>query len=303
MKRSRREITIFSMSFLDVLCSGLGAVITLFLLSYQMTAGAEDLEGQIAAGQMKLDAQAEDRKRLDRELENLLDDIRKAKERAGASSLAVRTLEARRDALLRTVDFMGVQTNKRRILVVVDLSASMGSHSSVLMEATKKIVDLFRHQADGTSTFHFNLLTFQGTDESPTFTLWKEDADLHEATESNKTSAKEFIDGFGKRLGGYTPTLKAFEKAFEQFKDKRLEAVVLVTDGAPNGTEPNEPVTLEIVRQKIHALKPKDVEIKVIGVGALLYKFPSLVNFLIDLCDPKSEPPDAPRGKGSFIGL
>ncbi|MCC6170473.1 MAG: VWA domain-containing protein [Gammaproteobacteria bacterium] len=84
MKLRRRETEVFSLSFLDVICCGFGAIILLFVLSDYTQPGAieasrEDLDRRLKALQAELFEIRGDSQRLERELAGRVDRLEKAR--------------------------------------------------------------------------------------------------------------------------------------------------------------------------------------------------------------------------------
>lgn len=82
MKRKQRETEIFSLSFLDVICCGFGAIILLLVLSefgqpLVIEKSRNDLESQLKRLQEELFVIRGDSERLERELKGRVDVLQK----------------------------------------------------------------------------------------------------------------------------------------------------------------------------------------------------------------------------------
>lgn len=237
-RRSSREISVFNMSMLDVLCSGLGAVLMMLLLIQQQSAAAR----------------------------------KKLKEEA-------------------TFHYRGLHTDKKALMILLDLSGSMKDHPEILGSISRDLLLSLQEAGQDGGPVRFNVMSFQGGDflhdngvigEYPSeLRQWREGPDLHSATEENLRSAGVWVEERIRKVGGGTPTREALLRAI---RIPDLEAILLVTDGQPTGrTLPEDarasdgttiPGEMSLTLAEVAAEQQKratPVEIHAIGIGNKLW--------------------------------
>lgn len=295
----RREINIFSMSFLDCLCCALGAIVTLLLIAQQMNVNKE-LAIRRTEEALNQIGQAEHQAKKDRQTEKEVEEqIRRMEGKKDVDAKLLRELVDYLDSL-RKVRFTGIQTNKKNLVIVVDLSGSMQEHDAVLRRAAKALIDLFRWDV---VQHRFNIVTYQTDEnEAPALQVWREGNALHPADKDAREDAKAWIDRVAAKdnLKGNTPTVTAFRRAL-QFEG--AECFFLLTDGEPTDGESTPELDrlkeqdeekwrsdagrLASIRKQIHAMKMSGQEIRCFGIGERVYEKSGVFKaFLESLADP-----------------
>lgn len=124
---------------------------------------------------------------------------------------------------------LGIHARSLRFLILVDMSASMASAEPLLRETVAALLAAMepRHAVQ--------IIGFQGINAAPNLFRWQGRGETASMTPENRAAALRFIDSLSGAFAGGTPTLGALRRALEQ----PAEAVVLITDGAPNA-DPEE---------------------------------------------------------------
>jgi len=127
----------------------------------------------------------------------------------------------------RGVEFsiLGLGTNKKDIVIVVDMSGSMTAHRGKVTEAINEVLDQMKPDNN------FVIMGYRG---GPTFDTFPNSGSLTRANASSIAQAKSFVAGMSRRFGGGTPTQIALVRAL----NLRPEAVILMSDGAPDDGQP-----------------------------------------------------------------
>jgi hypothetical protein len=291
MARQRREINIFNLSFLDVLSCGLGAVVVLFILGFYNARTYEARAKDQKDLQDALDDARrgfEEKQKVTRRLKDYVAELRRT---TSASREKIEALQRQLDSL-QSINFVGIRTERRVLLVLMDLSGSMYQEDANYARSADKLIALSQAlvQSIPGEEFRFNVMGFWGGAPAVEFPTFK--PDFVPATPENREEAtvaiKRIVDEYGKKQGG-TPTWEALSRAFSA---PGLQAVILITDGAPNeclvrndstGKFDPVPPAFDTFRAKVLRHKPAGVEIHCIGVGKELYGDPVFRRFLVGL--------------------
>lgn len=294
MSRNRREINIFNLSFLDVLSCGLGAVVVLLILGFHSARNYEASQRDRKRLEEALDGARKgfaEKQKVTQALKDLIAELR-LKKTAGEEE--IKGLQKQLDSL-QWINFVGVLTQKRNILILMDLSGSMYKQDENYSKSADKLVAISQAlvQVLPGDEFRFNVMGFWGEEKSSMeFPVFEAGQGFVPATAPHRERAqariKSIVDEYGKKPGG-TPTWEALEKAF-LYRD--LGAVILITDGAPNECLVHDPASgnflpipkqFDEVRARVLRRKPAGVEIHCIGVGKELYGDPVFRQFLVKM--------------------
>ncbi|HEY8507262.1 MAG TPA: hypothetical protein VIL32_02830, partial [Steroidobacteraceae bacterium] len=182
-RRDRREIETFSLSFLDCICCGFGAIILLLVLSefgqpLVLERSREDLEGQVRALQQELHTIRGETDLLNRELQGRIEELQRERMRlqrlsgdlseiegqfaasqqeSSVSNIvetelvaAYQTLTAEMQRLLKqrprpkTEAIGGIPIDSEYIIFVIDTSASMlSNHWQSMQVVMREILDIY----------------------------------------------------------------------------------------------------------------------------------------------------------------
>lgn len=205
MRRRVGELQIFSLSFLDLLSCGLGGILLLYLAIVTQSKQAADaaaaratsLQAQISQAQSDLTATA--------------DSLADARSDQAKLQEANQHLRSAQSALV------GLKGNMRNVVFIFDHSGSMKEnrfpeYRQLLQEWVREL-----------PFERFNIVMF--CDQVSPF-----QSEMVSGTPTNRTLAVEFIGRFEPE--GTTATLEALQLGFRQ---RGVDTLVLMSDGAPNG--------------------------------------------------------------------
>ena len=127
----------------------------------------------------------------------------------------------------RGVEFsiLGLATSKKNVVILVDMSGSMTAHRGKVTEAINEVLDQMKPDN------RFTIIGYRG---GPTFDAYPAGGSLVPADSITLQQAKGFVTGMGRRFGGGTPTQVALVRAL----NLRPEAIILMSDGAPDDGQP-----------------------------------------------------------------
>ncbi|NNE59051.1 MAG: VWA domain-containing protein [Hellea sp.] len=168
---------------------------------------------------------------------------------------------------------LGLGTNKKDIAIVVDMSGSMNDHRQNVVSALNEIVAQMRPDN------RFVILGYRG---GPTYSAYPRSARMETATVSYKQGAFDFINRMPRDFGGGTPTKAAIERAMSL----NPEAIILLSDGEPTDGSPRSIVSTVTRRNS------SNIEIHTVAIGAYT-KNKLLTVFLQEL---------ARNNDGEFVG-
>lgn len=175
----------------------------------------------------------------------------------------------------RGVEFsiLGVATNKKDIIIVVDMSGSMKAHTQNVTQALNEILD--QMQSDN----RFLIMGYRG---GPTFDSFPRSGRMETATPATISQGKDFVSGLPRRFGGGTPTQSAMIRAL----NLKPQAVILISDGAPDDGTPGSIVSNISKRNRGRA------EIHTVAIGDYTEN-KRLTLFLQEMAN---------RNRGDFVG-
>ena len=175
----------------------------------------------------------------------------------------------------RGVEFsiLGLGTDKKNIVILVDMSGSMINHRGKVTEALNEVLDQMKPDNS------FSIIGYRG---GPTFDTFPNGGGLTRANTSTIAQAKDFVSGMTRRFGGGTPTQVALVRAL----NLRPEAVILMSDGAPDDGQPGSIIANITNRNRGRA------EIHTVAIGDYTQDR-RLTLFLQEL---------ARRNRGDFVG-
>jgi hypothetical protein len=123
-----------------------------------------------------------------------------------------------------TFRFLGLKTDKKRILFLVDMNRFLSTHEALVRRTVIRAMDSLQ------TGYQFAILGFQQQDAGPKFYRWPADGGLANMNSQSRAEARAFLGGLQGRFQGSAPLLSAFEQAFEGPAD----AIILISDGLPN---------------------------------------------------------------------
>ncbi len=120
---------------------------------------------------------------------------------------------------------LGLATDKRDVVVLVDMSGSMREHKSKVTEALYEIISQMKPDN------RFAIIGYRG---GPTYDSFPNNGRLIAADDYALSGARDFVKGLPSRFGGGTPTQGALIRTL----NLKPEAIILMSDGAPDDGKP-----------------------------------------------------------------
>ena len=181
-----------------------------------------------------------------------------------------------------TFRFLGLKTDRKRILFLVDMNRFLAPHQALVRETVERGMDSLQ------SGYQFAILGFQQRDSGPRYWRWPGDGSLANMNPRSRAEARDFLDGLAPRFEGSASLVEAFEQAFESPAD----AIVLISDGLPNPAF-NENLSPSRLIRKITVSNTRGKEIHAVTVGDY-FKYRGTVEFMESLARANS---------GGFLAL
>jgi hypothetical protein len=254
MRKPNRDTAVFTTSAIDLFASALGAFILLvmILFPYYRNAGSDDAfsrtqeiqelrrlaSGDIAkmlSDQQVSQSEVQDLNEANRGIETDISRIRKklADIKTQLAETPVKEPEPVEEiieepepqALTAGVEFsiLGLATEKKSFVIVVDMSGSMLSYTDLMVKSVLEVLEPLDDSNE------FAIIGYQG---NPSPVLWNfpEGGGLLRGTEGNLDSARNFIQSLARRFAGSTPTHYAVLSAMQNPAD----TIILMSDGEPD---------------------------------------------------------------------
>ena len=310
MRARRRNFEVYSLSAIDLFASAMGAFIIISIIlmpDYQKEVRSqgdlEYLEELAGKTQAMLDEAEQGRRDIMEALLAAQTRQRQLQAEQEIVSAELETLNAQQQARLDqpppppptpvdtpedegsnqvTFRFLGLKTDKKRILFLVDMNRYLAPHEALVRQTVIRAMESLQ------SGYYFGIVGFQQLDSGPRYYRWPESGGLAEMTPRNRSSAKAFLRDLSSRFEGSSSLLGAFDLAFESPAD----AIILISDGLPNpafnaGLSPGR-----LIRQ-ITVSNDKGKEIHAVTVGDY-FKYRGTVEFMESL---------ARTNAGGFLAL
>lgn len=274
MKRRSRDISVFSISAIDLFACAMGAFVILALILLQNKKNDE-------APPMDPNAPLEQQvKQLQTALAKAQAKVDQLQQAASDAEEALKAQQAESERN-RQLAFLGIVTESKSFVILLDMSGSMKSYENI---TRKTLGELLAQMDDG---YRCQLIGFQGhaeTNLKPTLKSWQTPRNLVPMTQPNITSALRYAETLITQFDGGTPTYLALKTALRYDS----EAIFLMTDGEPNDIEDWREIVARITR-----LNGGRKKIYSIAIGEYR-KAPELVQFLEEL---------ARKNNGKFLGV
>ncbi|MGE5147231.1 MAG: VWA domain-containing protein [Candidatus Eiseniibacteriota bacterium] len=284
MMRPRRELNIFSISALDLFASAMGAFILIavilfpyYLKNNEVVAERDQARKELAETRRDL----ADARRAQAAAEQK---ARDAEARAKASAEESARLKERNTQLERqartasVVSLLGLTTNAKSFVILVDMSGSMHDHAQVVFRTFERILEPMD------ASMRLQIIGFSApANNIPRLIQWRPGLTLTALTPEAKQQAIAFVRELAQRFDGGTPTQTALREALKY----SAQAIILMSDGAPTDN-PIQEILDDITR-----VNGGRMEIDTVAIGDY-NKYPPLVLFLQEL---------AKRNRGAFTGV
>jgi len=181
-----------------------------------------------------------------------------------------------------TFRFLGLKTDKKRILFMVDMNKYLAGHESLVRRTVIRAMESLQ------TGYEFAILGFQQQDSGPKYYRWPADGSLASMTDQSRSDAKGFLNGLSRKFEGSSSLIDAFNVAFQSPAD----AIILISDGLPNPAFNNNLSPGSLVRS-ITVSNSKAKEIHAVTVGDY-FKYRGTIEFMESLARANS---------GAFLAL
>ena len=231
MKKRSRELSIFSMSALDLFASALGAfiLITVVLLPFfpnlnmsgQAQAELEQAQAELAQAQAELAQAQAQSEREKAELER-----EKAKlERAKAKGPLAKRVEALQQEIDDTTVLLGIKTKAKKFVFVIDMSGSIyqpaqQDYRPFITLSIRDMLTAFK------SEIEICLIGFQGSNR---LHYWPQNRGYFQVKKNTRDRVVGQVNDWMRLVDGGTPTREALLAAIALHP----EEIILLSDGAP----------------------------------------------------------------------
>ena len=310
MRSRHRGFEVFSLSAIDLFASAMGAFIVISIIlmpDYQKEvrsqgdlAFLEELAGKTEAelndseqGRDSLlealqAAQARQKELESREavisseLETLLAQQQARNEQPPPPPPEPEEMEEETPSREVSFRFLGLKTNKTRILFLVDMNGFLSEHQELVRNTVLRALDSLQ------PGYEFAILGFQQLDSGPKYYRWPEGNRLAKVSASSRSKAIRFLGELATEFRGSSSLLEAFEESFEVPAD----AIILISDGLPN-PEFNENLSPSRLVRTLTLANTRNREIHTVTVGDY-FKYQGTVEFMEALARANS---------GGFLAL
>jgi len=183
---------------------------------------------------------------------------------------------------LVTFRFLGLKTDRKRILFLVDMNHYLAGHEALVRRTVLRGMDSLQ------TGYQFAILGFQQRDSGPVYYRWPADGSLANMNGRTRSEATTFLNGLARSFEGSSSLLEAFELAFQSPAD----AIILISDGLPNPAFNDNLSPGRLVRS-ITVSNTQAKEIHAVTVGDY-FKYRGTVEFMESLARANS---------GGFLAL
>lgn len=305
-----RHMGVFSLSAIDLFASAMGAfiIITIILMpDYQKEvrleghlAYIEALKGQTeailndtevgvtslnealtTAQRREMELQAE-HDIMSSELETIRAKLQARNEEPPPPPPSPVETEEELGSNLVTFRFLGLKTDKTRILLLVDMNKYLSDHEALVARTVVRALDSLK------SGYEFGILGFQQLDSGPRYHRWPENGGLAPMNSANRAQAQRFLSQLAGQFEGSSSLRDAFAEALET----PAEAIILFSDGLPNPAY-NGGLPPRALIQDIVLSNTRGIEVHSVTLGDY-FKYKGTVEFMENLARANS---------GSFLAL
>jgi len=310
MRSRLRNLGVFSLSAIDLFASAMGAfiIITIVLMpDYQkevrleghlnymesLAQQAETLLNDTEAGidstreslnnaQMKqLELQAE-QEIMSSELETIRARLQARQDEPPPPPPSPVETEDELGSNLVTFRFLGLKTDKTRILLMIDMNKYLAEHQLLVARTVARALESLK------SGYEFGILGFQQLDSGPVYHRWPENGTLVAMSGQSRAEALRWARQLAGQFKGSSSLQSAFKLAF----DTPAEALILISDGLPNPTY-NSGLPPRALIQDIVMSNTQAKEIHAVMIGDY-FRYKGTVEFMENLARANS---------GGFLAL
>ena len=310
MRTRLRNFGVFSLSAVDLFASAMGAfiIITIILMpDYQKEVRLEGHLDYIESMAGKTDAlldetelgmqakqdslkaaqarQAEllaEKDIISSELETVNATLQSRKKQPPPPPPSIAETEEEISTDLVTFRFLGLKTDKTRILLLIDMNKYLGDYDALIYQTVARALSSLQ------PGYEFGILGFQQVDAGAKYYRWPESGGLAKMNRRSRSGALSFVKQLSGEYGGGSSLQGAFEQAFETPAD----AIILISDGLPN-PDFNGGLPPRALAQDITRINREKKEIHSVTVGDY-FKYKGTVEFMESLARANS---------GGFLAL
>jgi Mg-chelatase subunit ChlD len=242
--RKRRQIELFSLSFLDLISGALGAVIILYVaIPKNKPAPIRPVEAKVVDRSKEV---AELQKRLEESMKKV-------------TTLESELAEAKKpvEPKPQSPDMdIGFKFHGKKIVFIIDTSYSMTREDRMgqVKAGLKMLLTALPN------SYEVEIIQFPWGERAPYRALW---GDLKDTNAGNKYEAFEFI--YSMQPFGGTPTRDALLYVLNHYPD--ISDIVLLTDGAPSLHNSNKSDDIHDILKAVKENNKNKIQINTIGVG------------------------------------
>lgn len=310
MRSRLRNLGVFSLSAIDLFASAMGAfiIITIILMpDYQKEVRLEghleyieSLASQVetllsdsalgidstrealsSAQTRQLELQAE-QEIMSSELETIRARLQARNDQPPPPPPSPAESEEELGSNLVTFRFLGLKTDKTRLLLMIDMNKYLAGHQALVAKTVARVLESLQ------AGYEFGILGFQQLDSGPRYHRWPEDGSLVAMSAANRAQALRFVRQLAGKFKGSSSLQAAFKLAF----DSPAEAIILISDGLPNPTY-NGGLPPRALVQDIVLSNTRGKEIHAVTIGDY-FKYKGTVEFMETLARANS---------GSYLAL
>jgi len=296
MRRRRHDTEIYSLSAIDLFASAMGAfiIITIILMpDYQKEVrsqgdldflealagktqaildetetGSKDILEALMAAQTRQEKLQSEQEIVSSELQTLEAEQQASKDEAPPPPPTPVVTPEEKGSNLVTFRFLGLKTEKKKILFLVDMNSYLSGHEALVRRTVQRAMDSLQ------TGYQFGILGFQQVDSGPKYYRWPADGSLRAMSDQSRSDALGFLTSLNGKFKGSSSLLNAFKVAFTS----PAEAIILISDGLPNpaynaGLSPGRLV------RSLTVSNSKAMEIHAVTIGDY-FKYRGTVEFM-----------------------
>ncbi len=241
--KKRREINVFSISFLDLLSGALGAVIILYVALPKNKTSESPLIDPV-------------QEMIQKDLVLTQTELTKARDEINSLKEKVIKQESSKPSSGRNFD-VGFRFKGKNIVFVIDTSYSMTEEDR--MGQVKAGLKMLLTSLP--SDYQVDVVQFPLGERAPFRSMW---GNTRKTLNANKQDAFDFI--YGLKPEGGTPTREALLFVLRNYSD--LSDIVLLSDGAPSLHNSNKKDDIYDILRVVRNKNTNKIQINTIGVGS-----------------------------------
>lgn len=167
-----------------------------------------------------------------------------------------------------TFRFLGLKTDKKRILFLVDMNSFLAGHEDLVRRTVMRAMDSLQ------TGYQFGILGFQQLDSGPRYYRWPQGRGLTAMSDSSRSDATNFLKSLSRKFKGSSSLSAAFDEAFET----PAEAIILISDGLPN-PDYNKGLSPGRLVRSVTVANTRSREIHAVTIGDY-FKYRGTVEFM-----------------------